>query len=109
MWTASKPVGRAIADVQVALVGAEPPHAPLAGPTSSSPGGTSAVLPAVDGSDSSTYAGIVKLPLLAGAMHSTRIPGVLAAGSMPDASVEAMAVMSTKPLGSPPVQSISKF
>src|ERR1022692_2398279 len=39
-------------------------------------------------------------------MHSTRMPGVVAEGSRPDARVEAMAVMSTKPLGSPPLQVI---
>src|ERR1039457_3780960 len=94
MYSASKPAGG------VAFT------APLTGPTSNSPGGTVAVLLTVDGSDWSTKVGIVNVPSLAFAMHSTRMPGVVAEGSRPDARVVAMAVMSTKPLGSPPLQVI---
>ena len=78
--------------------------APLAGPTCSEPGGTAAVLVAVDGNDCSTYAGMVNVPELAGAMHSTYAPGVVEVGVSPDCSVELMARISTKPLGSPPTQ-----
>jgi len=91
-------------DGQVALLAALPPQTELAGPTSNSPGGTSAVLDAVDGSDCNTYVGTVKVPALAGAIHSTKMPGVVAAGTVPDCSVDEIAVISTKPLGSPPVQ-----
>lgn len=81
-------------------------QATLAGPTSNSPGGTSAVLFTVEGSDSRTYVGIVNVPALAGAIHSTSTPGVLADGASPDSNVEETAVISTNPLGSPPVQVI---
>ena len=59
----------------------------------------------MEGSDWSTYDGTVKDPALDGAMHSTRTPGVVSEGT-PDWLVEAIAVMLTNPLGSPPVQVI---
>ena len=79
--------------------------APLAGPTSNSPGGINDALPCVDGSADRTKAGMVNVPALADTRHSTRVPGVTPVTGPPDAvAVEPIAVMSTNPLGSPPVQ-----
>ena len=61
--------------------------APLAGPTSSSPGGISDWLVCVLGSADRTNVGMVKVPALALAMHSTRVPGVTPATGPPDAVV----------------------
>src|SRR5580692_9659278 len=45
-------------------------------------------------------------PALTGAIHSTKMPGVVGNGVVPDWSVEEINVISTKPLGSPPVHSM---